>query len=262
MNKLVHIQHLSVDGNKLTSLPSELCALSHLEEFHAANNQLTSLPLEFGFLAKLKKVHLQKNKIKELPEGLSKCGCLEVIDVAGNDLRIFPSELHKMPLKELYCEENPLLDQLPVQSVQEDEVLTLKELTARYIVKQLKESCVYNVLLAYCNNVPPLCLQIERRRLVKVAGKYFYEDNPAWSFMRRAIRHYPDIRDMLAQASKCALCGGAFLNTWLECVCFIDGHKELKLENSPGRIPMRALLCSYKCFNTPGHHFYGVAFPQ
>ncbi|XP_071507506.1 uncharacterized protein [Diadema antillarum] len=239
MNKFINLEFLSVDGNQLTSLPGEICALSHMIELHAANNQLTSLPMELGFLVKLRKFHVQKNRIKELPEGMGKLMNLEVIDVAANELRIFPTELHKLPLKELYCEENPLLDKIPVQSIQEDEVLTLKEITARYIMKQLKD----------------------RRRLVKVGGQLFYEENPAWSYLRRAIRHYPNVRDMLAQASKCALCGESFLNTWLECVCFVDGHKDLKLSNSPGRIPIRALLCSYKCFNTPGHGFYGVAFP-
>ena len=31
-----------------------------------------------------------------------------------------------LPLKELYCEENPLLNHIPVHSVQEEEVLSLK----------------------------------------------------------------------------------------------------------------------------------------
>ncbi|XP_071785484.1 leucine-rich repeat-containing protein 69-like isoform X1 [Asterias amurensis] len=239
INRLVSLQYLSLDGNQLTSLPSEMCALSKLTEFHAAGNQLTSLPLEIGFLVKLSRLHIQKNKIKELPEGLGKLIHLEIVDVAANEIRIFPTEMHKLPLKELYSEENPLLDALPVHSIQEEEILTLKEISARYIMKELKD----------------------RRKMVKYGDKVFYEENPAWSYMRRAIRHYPNIRDMLAQASKCALCGSSFLNTWLECVRFVDGHKDLKLSNSPGRIPVRALLCSYKCFNTPGHEFYGIAFP-
>ena len=43
-----------------------------------------------------------------------------------------------------------------------------------------------------------------------------------WSYLRRAIKHYPQIREMLAQASRCAVCGESFLNTWLECVKFVD----------------------------------------
>ena len=30
---------------------------------------------------------------------------------------------------------------------------------------------------------------------------------------------------MLSQSSKCAVCDQAFLNTWLECVKFVDAQK-------------------------------------
>ncbi|XP_071957895.1 uncharacterized protein [Antedon mediterranea] len=222
INKLVNLKYLSLDGNSLTSLPSELCAISPLTELHAANNQLTALPLEISFLVNLTKLHVQKNKIRELPEGIGKLYNLKVIDIAANELRIFPTELNKLPLKELYCEENPLIDHVPIKSVQEEEVLTLKEICARFIMSELKTR---------------------------------------WSYLRIAIRHYPSVKEMLGQASKCAFCNRSFLNTWLECVTFVDAKKDLKTMNSPGRIPIRALLCSYKCFNTPGHRFYGVAFP-
>ena len=33
----------------------------------------------------------------------------------------------------------------------------------------------------------------------------------------------------------------------------------LQLKNQVGVIPLQACLCSYKCFNTEGHTFYGVA---
>lgn len=37
--------------------------------------------------------------------------------------------------------------------------------------------------------------------------------------------------------------------------------QDLKLNNLSGLIPVRALLCSYRCFNSSGHDYYGVAFP-
>jgi hypothetical protein len=46
-----------------------------------------------------------------------------------------------------------------------------------------------------------------------------------WSYLRRAIKHYPNIREMLAQSSRCAVCEESFLNTWLECVRFVDAHQ-------------------------------------
>jgi hypothetical protein len=50
-------------------------------------------------------------------------------------------------------------------------------------------------------------------------------NNYRWSYLRKAIRHYPQIKEMLAQASKCAVCGESFLNTWLECVRFVDARE-------------------------------------
>ncbi|KAK7114023.1 leucine-rich repeat-containing protein 69-like [Littorina saxatilis] len=218
---LLNIQFLSVDNNQLRDLPVEFCALTTLQEFHAAGNQLISLPLEFGYLTCLQRLHLQKNKIRELPEGIGKCYQLRVLDVAANELRIFPTELSGLPLKELHCEENPLLQHLPVHSLQEEEVLALKEISVRFVMRSLRDR---------------------------------------YSYLRKAIRRYPDLRDMLAQCSKCAVCGEAFLNTWLECVHFLDA-KGMNLGNAIGKIPVRALLCSYKCFNSQDHAYYGVAFP-
>lgn len=34
--------------------------------------------------------------------------------------------------------------------------------------------------------------------------------------------------------------------------------QETKMKSMP-TIPVRALLCSYKCFNSDGHAYYGVA---
>ncbi|KAH3772035.1 hypothetical protein DPMN_173366 [Dreissena polymorpha] len=55
-------------------------------------------------------------------------------------------QLHNMPLKELFCEENPLLQHIPVHSVQEEEVLSLKVScipvhSVREEVLSLKVSC-------------------------------------------------------------------------------------------------------------------------
>ncbi|KAI8481676.1 PREDICTED: leucine-rich repeat-containing protein 69-like [Branchiostoma belcheri] len=222
IGRLCSLQYLSLDHNHLVHLPSTLCACVELTELHVAYNNLQGLPLEIGYLTGLTKLHLQRNRIKELPEGLGKLLKLTYLDVAGNELRIFPTELGKLPIRELYCEENPLLSFAPVHSVQEEEVLALKEIAARFVMNELKDR---------------------------------------FSYMRKAIRHYPAIREMLAQASRCAMCDEAFLNTWLECVHFIDVRKDLKTKNYVGTIPVRALLCSYKCFNRKDHHFYGVAFP-
>jgi len=45
------------------------------------------------------------------------------------------------------------------------------------------------------------------------------------SYVRRFIRHFPKIQEMLQYSSECAVCGESFLNTWLECVHFVDAKK-------------------------------------
>jgi len=221
INRLVSLQFLSVDHNHLSSVPTEICHLINLTELHLADNQISSLPEDMAFLRNLTKLYVHKNFIEELPEGLAKCTQLRVLDVSANRLRIFPAELANLPLKELYCEENNLLQHIPVHSQQEDEVLTLKEISARLVLKELKN------------------------------GR---------SFVRRSIRHFPKLQDMLQYSTDCVVCGQSFLNTWLECVHFVDARKVLRTKTRPGIIPVRGLLCSYKCFNTEGHDYFGIAY--
>nr|XP_018667143.1 leucine-rich repeat-containing protein 69 isoform X3 [Ciona intestinalis] len=223
ISRLEALQVLSVCNNQLQNFPSQICNLPKLHELRASHNELESLPLEIGFLQNLSKLYISQNKIKELPEGLGKLRKLHLLDIAGNELRIFPTEMHNIPLKELYCEANPLLEEVPVHSVQEEEILSLKELCARLVMKEVKDKS---------------------------------------SNIRHRIRYFKGVRELLSQASRCSVCSDAFLNTWLECVRFVKAGKDLKINkcNNPV-IPVRALLCSYKCFNSEGHSFYGVAFP-
>ncbi|MGH0142120.1 UNVERIFIED_CONTAM: hypothetical protein FKN15_029173 [Acipenser sinensis] len=155
-------------------------------------------------------------------KGIHKLRKLRVIDVAGNQLKMFPATFNELLLDELYCEDNPFLQKKLVPSIQDEEILSLKEITARYILKEL------------------------RVRLSEV---------------RVAITHYPEVRIMLSEASMCALCGQGFLNIWLECVKFVNIRKEMKITSKINTIPVRALLCSYKCFNQQCHDYYGVAVP-
>ncbi|KAK6491466.1 leucine-rich repeat-containing protein 69 [Huso huso] len=219
---LINLEQLSLNNNELKNLPLELCFLEKLSELQLSNNNLTTLPPEFCLLANLTKLRVSRNCLNELPEGIHKLRKLRVIDVAGNQLKMFPATFNELLLDELYCEDNPFLQKKLVPSIQDEEILSLKEITARYILKEL------------------------RVRLSEV---------------RVAITRYPEVRIMLSEASMCALCGKGFLNIWLECVKFVNIRKEMKITSKINTIPVRALLCSYKCFNQQGHDYYGVAVP-
>ena len=39
------------------------------------------------------------------------------------------------------------------------------------------------------------------------------------------VQSIPEVRDTLAQAGKCLVCEGPFINSWLECVQFVQARK-------------------------------------
>ncbi|KAG9355504.1 hypothetical protein JZ751_000342 [Albula glossodonta] len=78
------------------------------------------------------------------------------------------------------------------------------------------------------------------------------------SLLREALQLRPALAAILSHGGSCALCSQAFLTTWLECVQFISLRKDMKV-SGPQSVPVRALLCSYSCFNQSGHMYYGVA---
>ncbi|CAF3440576.1 unnamed protein product [Rotaria socialis] len=228
---LVNLEILTIEHNQLVEIPREIGLCTRLIELHFGYNCLTKLPLEIGYLIDLKKLVLHRNNLLELPESITNLKTsLNLLDVACNNLRIFPSKFHTLHLKEFYAEHNPLLEHSPIHSIQENEILTLKELCARHSMNELR--------------------------------------NPTFDFqptLRDRIQHNKKAKDILMQCTECQFCHNYFLNTWLECVEFIDVQRTFKgVKNHSDQvisvIPQRALLCSYECFNSPGHNYYGVAF--
>ncbi|KAM9340447.1 uncharacterized protein lrrc69 [Symphorus nematophorus] len=219
IKSLTRLQHLSVLDNKLEELPAELGHLMRLSEINLTSNRLSQLPQQLYQCKELTKLHAARNKLTSLPEGIGALAKLQVLDVAGNKLSMFPVEFHLLPLKELYCEGNRFVCCEPMASVQDAEVFSLKELVARFVLR---------------------------------------EDRIRSSLVHKMLPFYPLLTALLASGSCCALCRSPFLTTWLECVHFISLKKDMKIRSSLN-IPVRALLCSYKCFNAEGHSYYGVA---
>ncbi|XP_035848714.1 leucine-rich repeat-containing protein 69 isoform X1 [Sander lucioperca] len=219
IKSLSRLRHLSALDNKLEEVPVELGHLTMLSEINFTSNNLSWLPQQLCQCKELTKLHVARNKLTSLPEGMGALAKLQVLDVAGNKLSMFPVEFHLLSLKELYYEGNRFVRCEPMSSVQDVEVLTLKELVARFVLR---------------------------------------EDRNRSSLVHRMLPHYPLLTALLANGSCCAVCLDPLLTTWLECVHFISLKKDMKMRSSQ-TIPVRALLCSYKCFNTDGHSYYGVA---
>ncbi len=228
---LVNLEILSIEHNQLNELPREISLCTHLIELHLGYNQLNKLPLEIGYLINLKQLILHRNNLLELPESITHLkSSLKYLDVACNNLRIFPSKFHTLNLIEFYPEHNPLLERIPIHSVQENEILTLKEICARRSMSELRNPTL--------NYQPTL---------------------------RERIQHNKKAKEMLMQCTECQYCHNYFLNTWLECVEFIDTQRTFKGMKTnrisiATIIPQRVLLCSYECFNSSGHNYFGVAF--
>ncbi|KAJ6663943.1 hypothetical protein lerEdw1_008897 [Lerista edwardsae] len=241
IRRLENLECVSLDNNQLKCIPKEFCCLQKLHELHLSHNSIIALPEEIGNLTKLKVLILSRNQIQELPDGLCKLKSLQVLDVAGNNIQAFPKAMDELELKELYCEDNPLLEKRPVYAIQEEDILTLKEITARFIFTHLKN-----------NNLS----------------------------LDRAIKQNSKVQYILSGQRDCAHCGCGFLNMWLECVQFVAVkqsamccnvykvnfflfffEKQMKTSRNVRLLPIRALLCSYKCFNRRDRDVFGIAVP-
>ncbi|XP_056378319.1 leucine-rich repeat-containing protein 69 isoform X2 [Hyla sarda] len=221
IQKLQCLEKLSINKNCLQEIPRELCILQNLSELHLGNNRLETLPEQIAYLSNLKELRIYRNHLIGLPEGLCRLKKLKILDVAGNQIQAFPSRMHEVPIQELYCEENPLLRKEPVSAIQDEEMLSLKEITARLILSHLQ--------------------------------------NRSSLLLREQIKYYPDARRLLSRRNVCALCGKWFLDMWLECVKFVDVKKKMKTSSNLQLLPVRLFLCSYQCFNQRHSDVFGVA---
>ncbi|KAM6171804.1 leucine-rich repeat-containing protein 69 [Erethizon dorsatum] len=219
INRLKSLTCLNVSYNQLTSIPKELCFLEDLSELHLNYNQLICIPEEIKFLKKLQKLFLVRNKIEILPGGICDLKKLRILDIAGNAIQLFPPGFQDLKLWEFYCENNPLYLKQPFLAEQQEDIWSLKEITSRFVMNQL-------------------------------AAK-----NP---FLMHGIEQYPEVRKIISEGKNCAICGKFFLTIWLDCVQFVPPSKNWKISKNLQLVPLRILLCSYKCFNQRDPNLFGI----
>ena len=90
--------------------------------------RIRELPRELGYLKNLKKLMIYKNELSEIPEEIGHCQALQVLDISCNNITMFPEGIYHCSLSELHCDENPLLEHLPVLSQNVNDVFYLKVL--------------------------------------------------------------------------------------------------------------------------------------
>uniref|UniRef100_A0AC11EMI7 Leucine rich repeat containing 69 n=1 Tax=Ovis aries TaxID=9940 RepID=A0AC11EMI7_SHEEP len=210
---------LNLNNNQLTWIPQEISRLKNLRCLSINHNQLASIPRELCFLENLSELQLNYNQLVCIPKEIKFLEKLQKLLLARNNIKSLP-EFQDLKLKEFYCEGNPLFLKWPVSAIKQEDVWSLQEITSRFIMNQLAEN------------------------------------NP---FLMKAIKWYPQVRSIISQGRKCAICGKFFLTIWLECVEFFPPSKNWKISRNLQLVPLRILICSYKCFYQRNPNIFGIA---
>ncbi|KAG8188045.1 hypothetical protein JTE90_009919 [Oedothorax gibbosus] len=96
--KLPHLTFLSLNGNMLETLPSNIGSLTGLTEFYLKENSLTALPESIIQLKNLKKLHLTGNNLKKLPENIHFLENLHELVADENTIKNLPSSFGGLKL--------------------------------------------------------------------------------------------------------------------------------------------------------------------
>ena len=128
IGKLVTLKKLNMVNNEIKSLPESVGKLTSLETLDLAQNELEKLPESIGDLLSLKKLYLYNNQLKELPESIGNLKILETILVGENLLEYLPESIGNLDkLQSLKLGSNPIKS-LPTSI---SELLSLKVLSIR-----------------------------------------------------------------------------------------------------------------------------------
>ena len=89
------LTHLSLTGNRITTLPHWISKLTNLEEIWMRGNKIENMD-ELAPLKKLRVIQLGINKIQEIPAFIENLSSLEILELEENKLREIPTGLTKL----------------------------------------------------------------------------------------------------------------------------------------------------------------------
>ena len=92
-----------------------LAKLKHLETLSLQGNRLTLIPSVIGWLPSLRTLELGSNDIKDVCSELSKLNQLTVLDLSGNKIKFIPENAFPSSLEALSLEKNDLRMLLPMR---------------------------------------------------------------------------------------------------------------------------------------------------
>ena len=110
--EMSNLQRLSIQLNKIRSLPTSIGEMRSLQHLDAHFNQLHGLPLSIGRLTNLEILNLSSNfsDLKELPETFGDLTNLKELDLSNNQISALPDSFGRLDnLTKLNLDQNPLV---------------------------------------------------------------------------------------------------------------------------------------------------------
>ncbi|KAH0470404.1 hypothetical protein IEQ34_000127 [Dendrobium chrysotoxum] len=109
LSQLKSLTVLSLNKNRLTTLPPSLGELTSLSELYISKNNITCLPDELGCLNQLQFLRAQSNRISSVPASIGNCSLLREVDLSANLLTELPETFGQLlNLKVLHVRLNGL----------------------------------------------------------------------------------------------------------------------------------------------------------
>ena len=109
IGKLLSLKTLSLSGNKLSTLPEDLCQLRSLKKLAVHGNRLYELHSSIGLLAALETLDLRGNQLTYLPVSIGQLHSLKHLDIAENKLsQLVLSICDLQALERIDVKDNPL----------------------------------------------------------------------------------------------------------------------------------------------------------
>nr|XP_023504440.1 leucine-rich repeat-containing protein 69 isoform X4 [Equus caballus] len=251
LEKLPGLKTLDLQNNRIPKVCPEISTLTQLTSLNLGNNLLEEVPEEMKYLTSLKKLHLFGNRIHRFASGA--CDGLQnliLLSLNNNQLTWIPPEVSRLKSLTYLSINHNWLASIPRELCF---LKNLSELQLNYnqlicIAEEIKFLKNLQKLFLVRNNIEVLpegfCDLINLRSL-DIAGNVI-QIFPSGNLKLREF--YCEENPLLMKQPVHAVKqeGVWRLQNW-------------KISRNLQLVPLRILICSYKCFNQRGPNVFGIA---
>ena len=160
------------NGNKLTTIPDGISAMSHLEILQADDNELMDLPDAIGDLPNLTTLSLRNNHLTLLTPAVGKTTALTTIHLNGNKIAKIPTWQNQLPNLRIFALGNNPLDSIP------EEIKAIGVDTEQWLQHEIEigHSNCSTLSLANCSleRFPKTIIGMNKLTEVDLTGNDFY----------------------------------------------------------------------------------------